>query len=142
MNQPRKATAICRPPVRKRTASEQLKTVRSVAELLLVSDRTVRRWINDKKLKAHSIGGAIRLGSADLIVFIQHARKGGAPLRTRNPLEDTFYTVESVAEILNVCVRTVRRRNDSGVLVAHDFFGIIRVADSDLRDFIDRSVRD
>jgi excisionase family DNA binding protein len=137
-----KATATRAPAVRKRKASDQLTTVRALAELLLVSDRTVRRWIEDKKLTAHHIGGAIRVGCADLIVFIQRARKGGAPLGARNPLEDTFYTVENIAEILNVCVRTVRRRIDSGVLVAHDLFGIIRIAESDLRDFIERSARD
>lgn len=140
MNQLRKSATLRRATVRKQSVSGQLTTVRSLAELLLVSDRTVRRWIDDEKLKARRIGGAIRLGCADLIVFIQHARKG-APLHGRNPLDDTFHTVERVADVLAVCVRTVRRRLDSGVLIAHDFFGIIRVADSDLRDFIDRSAR-
>lgn len=141
MTHPGTRMAIQTPTVRNQRDSEQMTTVRSVAELLVVSDRSVRRWIDDKKLKAHRIGGAIRLGCADVIVFIQHARKD-APLRGHNPLKDMFYTVEDVADVLAVCMRTVRRRLDSGVLVAHNFFGIIRVADSDLRDFIDRSARD
>jgi excisionase family DNA binding protein len=127
-------------PARKQSVPEKLSAVRFVAELLLVSERTVRRWIDDRKLRAHRIGGAVRLGCGDIIAFIK-ARRGEAPLNARNPLEDVFHTVESVAEMLAVCVRTVRRRIDSGVLVSHDFFGIIRIAESDLRDFIERSAR-
>jgi len=44
-----------------------------------------------------------------------------------------------VAEIVNVCVRAVRRRIDAGFLVAHDFGGIIRIAESDLSHFVERS---
>jgi excisionase family DNA binding protein len=127
---------------RKRSADEKFLTITKVAELLVISDRTVRRWIKFKKLKWHRFGGATRVASGDLIAFAERARRRGVPKRTRDALEDTFYTVKGVAEILNVCVRTVRRRIDASALGAHDFFGIIRVADSDLRDFIDRSVRD
>ena len=124
-------------------AAPKFFTVAAVAELLLVSDRTVRRWIDDRKLKSHQFGGATRVASADLIAFVERARRGCAPLAARNPLEDTFHSVESVAEILNVCVRTVRRRIRSKALIAHKFGRrLVRIAESDLRDFVDRSVRD
>jgi excisionase family DNA binding protein len=143
MRQGQKAAGIGRPPAaRNENASEKFTSYQFLVELLLVSDRTVRRWVGGKKLKSHQFGAARRIASSELIVFIERARRGGAALRARNPLDDTFYTVENVAKLLNVCVRTVRRRIDSGVLVAHDFFGIIRIADSDLHDFIDRSRRE
>jgi excisionase family DNA binding protein len=137
-----KGTKTRRAPVnRTQKASSKFTRVSSVAELLLVSDRTVRRWIDDKKLRKHQFGGATRIPAVDLIGFIQRARRGG-PLTARNPLEDTFHSVENAADILNVCVRTVRRRIGSGVLVVHDFGGIIRIAGNDLHDFIERSRRE
>jgi excisionase family DNA binding protein len=113
-----------------------------VAELLGTSERTVRRWIDGKKLKSHQFGGASRIASADLIVFIERARQGGAPLPARNALEDTFYIVEAIAEILNVCIRTVRRYIKSKALIVHKFGRPIRIAQSDLQDFVDRSRRE
>jgi excisionase family DNA binding protein len=127
---------------RKQSAIGSFFTFAEVAEFLLVSDRTVHRWVERKTLVAHQFGGVTRIGATELSGFITRARRRSAPLQPRNPLADTFYTVEDVAEILNVCVRTVRRRVKSGFLVAHDFDGIIRVAGADLRDFIDRSRRD
>jgi excisionase family DNA binding protein len=47
-----------------------------------------------------------------------------------------FFTIVQVAELLDVCTRTVRRWIKSGKLIAHDLEGIIRVAESDLRGFI------
>ena len=94
-----------RPHHARRAAARAFLAVGRVAELLGTSERTVRRWIDGKKLKSHQFGGASRIASADLIVFIERARQAGAPLPARNPLEDTFYTVEAIAEILNVCVR-------------------------------------
>jgi len=47
-----------------------------------------------------------------------------------------FYTIAEVAEILNVCDRTVRRWIDREKLVAHDLEGPIRIAESDLAAFI------
>lgn len=123
-------------------ASAPFRTIGEISGMLLVCERTVRRWLACKKLTSHQFGGTIRIAAGDLIVFFAQARRGRACVGLRNPLEDTFCTAENVAEILNVCIRTVRRRIDAGVLVAHDFHGIIRIADSDLRDFIDRSRRD
>ncbi|MFA5715471.1 MAG: helix-turn-helix domain-containing protein, partial [Candidatus Paceibacterota bacterium] len=36
-------------------------TIEEVAKRLKVSDRTVRRWIDDGKLQALKIGGVIRI---------------------------------------------------------------------------------
>ena len=123
-------------------AAPKFFTVAAAAGLLLVSDRTVRRWIDDKKLKSHQFGGATRVASADLIGVIERARRGGVPLRARNPLEDTFHKVEDVAEILNVCIGTVRRHVKSKALIAHKFDRLVRIADTDLQDFIDRGRRE
>ena len=59
-----------------------------------------------------------------------------ADQHANTPADEKFFTVDEVAEILNVCTRTVRRRIDRNKLIAHDFDGIVRVAESDLRDFI------
>ena len=45
-------------------------TVSQVAQMLSVSPRTVRRWIEDKKLVAHKFGGAVRIAESDLQAFI------------------------------------------------------------------------
>jgi excisionase family DNA binding protein len=44
-------------------------TVNEVADMLSVSGRTVRRWIKDGKLVAHTFGGAVRIAETDLKVF-------------------------------------------------------------------------
>jgi excisionase family DNA binding protein len=49
-----------------------------------------------------------------------------------------FFTIAEVAEILEVATRTVRRWIKSGDLVAHRFRGVVRIAEDDLRDFLDR----
>lgn len=126
----------------RKNAARKFVTGARVAELLLICDRTVRRWIRGQKIKSYQFGSARRIDVADLIAFVEQARAGAASLRTQDPLEDTFYTAKNIAEMLDVCVRTVRRRIKSGVLVAHDFHGIIRISDSDLRDFIDRGAGD
>jgi len=114
-------------------------TIDTISDLLGVCDRTVRRWIRTEKLASHKFDGLIRVAENDLRVFIVRARRAGVSLI--NPIQDTFYTAEEVAEALGASLRTVRRRIDSEVLVAHDFFGVIRVADSDLRDYCERCRR-
>jgi excisionase family DNA binding protein len=52
--------------------------------------------------------------------------------------EEKFFTVEEVADFLNVCTRTVRRWIERGELVAHRFGTAVRIAESDLRAFIAR----
>ncbi len=49
-----------------------------------------------------------------------------------------FYSVQEIAEQLDVSERTVRRWIASGELVAHKLGRAVRVSDSDLRDFLAR----
>jgi excisionase family DNA binding protein len=50
--------------------------VRTVAESLDVSTRTVRRWIANGDLVAHRINGVIRIGANDLQAFLALHRQG------------------------------------------------------------------
>ena len=45
--------------------------IKDVAEICAVSDKTVRRWIKKKEIKAHSIGGSIRIPLTELLKFIK-----------------------------------------------------------------------
>ena len=45
-------------------------TINTVAETLDVSPRTVRRWIESGDLVVHRIGGVVRVGEADLRMFL------------------------------------------------------------------------
>ncbi|EOQ01036.1 helix-turn-helix domain-containing protein [Bacillus cereus] len=45
-------------------------TVKDITDLLSVSERTVRRWIADKKLESIKIGGQIRITKDGLDKFI------------------------------------------------------------------------
>lgn len=63
---------------------ERYQTVREVAELLKVSEATVRRWIRDGELRAIDIGKGWRIGADDLGAFLEeHATRpagaGAAP---------------------------------------------------------------
>jgi excisionase family DNA binding protein len=50
-------------------------TVLEVAELLKVSDKTVRRWIKAGDLIAHRLGHQLRLTEADVAAFIRQRRE-------------------------------------------------------------------
>lgn len=126
-------------PDEQSAAVERFFTTAAIADLLGVCERTVRRWTDVKRLADHKFGGAIRITERDLTAFIAGARHKGTPLIS--PTDDTFYTVEDVADMLAVSVRTVRRRIKDRVLVAHDFDDIIRIAHSDLRDYCERCRR-
>jgi excisionase family DNA binding protein len=54
----------------------QFFTISEVAEMLRVSTRTVRRWIDDGKLVAHRFGSAVRIAESDLRAFIALYRQG------------------------------------------------------------------
>ncbi len=55
---------------------EHYKTVKEVADLLKVSEATVRRWIKARELRAIDIGKGWRIGSRDLDAFLQgHATR-------------------------------------------------------------------
>ena len=88
---------------------------------------------------AHEFGGAIRIAEHDVCNFITQARRGETSVV--HPCDDSFYTAAEVAEILNVCLRTIRRHIKSGTIVVHDFDGIIRISESDLHDYCVRSRR-
>ncbi len=48
--------------------------VKDVADVMMVSDRSVRRWIAEGDLKAHRFGRAIRISDQDLKDFIRSRR--------------------------------------------------------------------
>jgi excisionase family DNA binding protein len=45
-------------------------SIKTIAEALDVSPRTVRRWIATRKLIAHQIGGVVRITDADFRAFL------------------------------------------------------------------------
>jgi len=53
-------------------------SIDGVAEIMNVSDRTVRRWIDPKRkqLIAHRLGGVVRIAERDLKAFIDRHRDG------------------------------------------------------------------
>jgi excisionase family DNA binding protein len=50
-------------------------TVREVAEILSICERTVRRWIDRGKLIAHDLDGVVRIAKADLSAFLAARRR-------------------------------------------------------------------
>jgi excisionase family DNA binding protein len=62
---------------------------------------------------------------------------GYAPARRLRHEPMQFFTIAQVAEQLAVATRTVRRWIQSGDLVAHRFRGAVRIAEPDLRKFVD-----
>jgi excisionase family DNA binding protein len=58
--------------------------VEDVAKMLGVSERTVRRWIEDKKLKAMKLGRGWRIEHDDLMEF----------MKTRTNIQETENTEE------------------------------------------------
>jgi excisionase family DNA binding protein len=54
----------------------QFFTIAETAEMLRVSSRTVRRWINCEKLVAHVFGSAVRIAEPDLRAFLALHRQG------------------------------------------------------------------
>lgn len=55
-------------------ANPRFFTVQQVADLLEVSTKTVRRWINRKLLIAHRMHGVLRISEADLRAFLSAHR--------------------------------------------------------------------
>jgi excisionase family DNA binding protein len=51
-------------------------TVEQIADFLVVSTRSVRRWIHDKLLVAHRINGVVRISEADFAAFLAARRDG------------------------------------------------------------------
>ncbi len=59
----------------KLTDSVSFYSIQSIAEILDVSVKTVRRWINRGELPAHKLGNQWRVSSLDLDVFLKLRRK-------------------------------------------------------------------
>lgn len=57
------------------SSPSHMHTVDDIAELFLVSERTVYRWIKSKKLKAVQIGRVLRITPGDLEQFIKSSQK-------------------------------------------------------------------
>ena len=49
-------------------------TIAEVADLLVVSTRTVRRWISDRELLAHKFGRQVRISEINLRAFVERRR--------------------------------------------------------------------
>jgi excisionase family DNA binding protein len=64
---PLRPTTACRLP--------RLLAVSEVAELLQVSTKTVRRWIERRELRTHQLGRQLRVSEEDLAAFLGQRRK-------------------------------------------------------------------
>ena len=64
-------------PPRPTTAARlpRLLAVSEVAELLQVSSKTVRRWIERQELRTHRLGRQLRVAEEDLTAFLGQRRK-------------------------------------------------------------------
>ena len=51
-------------------------SLREVADMLSVSDRTVRRWLERGELVGHRFGHQLRIAPADLDTFVKLHREG------------------------------------------------------------------
>ena len=54
--------------------SAKFYTIEQIADALVVSTRTVRRWIDQKLLIAHRINGLVRISEADFAAFLAARR--------------------------------------------------------------------
>jgi excisionase family DNA binding protein len=70
------AQAIAFVRARETTAIPKFFTIAQVAELLEVSTRTVRRWIDTGVLVTHRFGGVVRVAEHDLRAFLAQHRAG------------------------------------------------------------------
>jgi len=51
-------------------ASTKFFTIAQIAEVMEISERSVRRWIDKGLLVAHKIGGLVRISEADFLTFL------------------------------------------------------------------------
>lgn len=58
----------------KKPVSIKFHTIKDVAQFLRVSEKTVRRWIENKDLKAHKLGRQWRISDDDLRTFCALSR--------------------------------------------------------------------
>jgi excisionase family DNA binding protein len=57
-------------------------------------------------------------------------------MKTERLTSTKFYTIEQIAECVDVSTRTVRRWIEKGLLVAHRVGGLVRIAEVDFRAFL------
>ena len=50
---------------------QQHYSLKNVAEMLSVSEKTVYRWVYERKLKAHRIAGSVRVPKTELLKIIK-----------------------------------------------------------------------
>jgi excisionase family DNA binding protein len=55
---------------RRASGPPRLYAIKTVAEMLEVSTRTVRRWITSGDLIVHRVNGVVRIAEADLCAFL------------------------------------------------------------------------
>ena len=53
-------------------SSDAYLTVKQVAKLLVVSERTVRRWISERHLKVVRLNRLVRITRSELDRFVRH----------------------------------------------------------------------
>jgi len=70
----RKSLHVGNRPGKDRNKLTRYFSIAQVAEHVGVCTRTVRRWIDDKLLKAHRIVGVVRISEDDLQVFLNSHR--------------------------------------------------------------------
>jgi len=58
------------------TRISRLLTVKQAADIVGVSPRTIRRWIDAKELPFHRLGRQIRIAEDDLAAFLAKNRQG------------------------------------------------------------------
>jgi excisionase family DNA binding protein len=67
---------------------------------------------------------------------LEVAAFAGVRSRRHRDNQIKFFTIAEVAELLRVSTRTVRRWIKPGGLVAHQFAGVVRIAEANLRAFL------
>lgn len=48
-----------------------LVTIEDAARILTVAERTIRNWIDDRKLRSYKVGGAVRISRRDLARMVE-----------------------------------------------------------------------
>jgi excisionase family DNA binding protein len=60
-----------------------------------------------------------------------------AKMKTERPKSSPkLFTIKEAAECVGVCDRTIRRWIEKGLLVAHDFNGLVRISEADFQAFL------
>jgi excisionase family DNA binding protein len=54
--------------------------------------------------------------------------------RPKSPMK--FYTIDQIANLVEVSTRTVRRWIQDGLLVAHRINGLVRISEADFQAFL------